>query len=218
MKKLKIAFAAVSLAGLFLFVNGCKKEATKPAPVSCIQLASDSVQTGAAVNFSSCSTNGTTYLWSFGDGSSSTNESATHTYTAVGTYTVTLTVSSAQGTSTATKTVVVIAPITSANYIGTYSCSDACSSGSYTYQMTVIANGNNAIRMTNFGDWGSVTIDATIDGNNITIPSQTFNPGGGNVTISGTGTANAGILVLTIQSVATNGTNTDTCTTTATKQ
>ena len=44
----------------------------------------------------------TSWLWDFGDGSSSTEQNATHTYTAVGTYTVNLTATNANGSNATT--------------------------------------------------------------------------------------------------------------------
>lgn len=49
------------------------------------------------VAFTNTSTNGATYAWDFGDGSTSTQQNPTHTYAANGTYTVCLTVTSADG-------------------------------------------------------------------------------------------------------------------------
>ena len=46
----------------------------------------------AQVKFSNKSTNGITYLWNFGDGTTSTEPNPTHTYTEEGNYTVTLSV------------------------------------------------------------------------------------------------------------------------------
>ena len=55
---------------------------------------------GSVVQFSNQSTNGTTYAWSFGDGTSSTDQNPVHTYAAGGTYTVTLVVTNACGSDT----------------------------------------------------------------------------------------------------------------------
>lgn len=44
----------------------------------------------ATVNFANLSTNGTSFEWDFGDGSTSSQASPTHTYTSLGAYTVTL--------------------------------------------------------------------------------------------------------------------------------
>ena len=57
-----------------------------------------------AVAFTDLSTNApTSWLWSFGDGSSSTLQNPTHTYTAAGTYTVALTATNGFGSNTNTK-------------------------------------------------------------------------------------------------------------------
>ncbi len=45
---------------------------------------------GGSANFTNTTTNGTTYLWSFGDGGSTTQTNPTHVYTANGNYTVQL--------------------------------------------------------------------------------------------------------------------------------
>ncbi|MEZ5067828.1 MAG: PKD domain-containing protein [Bacteroidia bacterium] len=48
-------------------------------------------------NFTNLSTNATSYLWNFGDGSTSTQASPSHTYNTVGSFTVTLITSNASG-------------------------------------------------------------------------------------------------------------------------
>lgn len=53
--------------------------------------------TANVVDFTNLSTNGTSYNWDFGDGSTSTSLNTTHTYSALGTYTVCLTVTGANG-------------------------------------------------------------------------------------------------------------------------
>lgn len=55
---------------------------------------------GLAAIFTNTSTNGTSYLWDFGDGNSSTEFSPTHVYTTAATYLVTLTVTNDCGTDT----------------------------------------------------------------------------------------------------------------------
>jgi gliding motility-associated-like protein len=71
---------------------------------------SDSITGRAAltVNFTNNSIGGTTYSWSFGDGSSSALQNPTHIFTAGGTYTVLLTVTNGNGcVSTQSETIVV---------------------------------------------------------------------------------------------------------------
>ncbi|HPB24628.1 MAG TPA: C25 family cysteine peptidase [Bacteroidales bacterium] len=64
-------------------------------PVSADFSASVTSSCGAplSVNFTNNSTNTSTYLWNFGDGSTSTEANPTHSYSELGTYTVTLTAS-----------------------------------------------------------------------------------------------------------------------------
>lgn len=71
-----------------------------------------SVVNGLTVNFTSTSTNATSYAWNFGDNGTSTQSNPSHTYAATGTYTVTLTTTNQCGTATATHTVTVDAPPT----------------------------------------------------------------------------------------------------------
>lgn len=63
---------------------------------------------GLTATFTNTSTNGTTYVWNFGDGSdSSTEANPSHTYAQPGTYTVSLSVTNECGTVTTTQTVVI---------------------------------------------------------------------------------------------------------------
>lgn len=78
-------------------LNGCKK-ADSNKPTACLQSDLSTAQVGQTINFSSCSTGGTTYQWTFGDGQTATTASPTHQYAAAGTYTVTLTVTNSDGT------------------------------------------------------------------------------------------------------------------------
>lgn len=100
-----------------------------------------------------------------------------------------------------------------AEFIGTYNVNESCTSGSYTYSITVTesSTGVAAIIITNFGDYG-VNVAGTVNGNNVTIASQTL--GGG--TFSGSGQISGNILTLTYNVTA--GTSTDDCTMTCTKQ
>ncbi len=100
-----------------------------------------------------------------------------------------------------------------ADFIGTYNVTEACTSGNYTYAITVTtsATGVTSVIITNFGDYG-VNVNATVNGDNLTIASQTV--GGG--TFSGTGQISGNILTITYNVTA--GTSTDDCTMTCTKQ
>ncbi|MBI1228398.1 MAG: PKD domain-containing protein [Bacteroidetes bacterium] len=75
-------------------------------------------QAGLTLIFTNTSSNGTTYLWDFGDGNTSTQTNPTHTYAVDGFYDVTLSVTNACGTvSTLTSIPVFVAP--TADFTGT---------------------------------------------------------------------------------------------------
>lgn len=60
------------------------------------------------VNFTDTSTNATSWLWNFGDGTTSTAQNPTKTFTTVGTFTVQLTVSNEEGGSNSTSQTVTV--------------------------------------------------------------------------------------------------------------
>ena len=70
---------------------------------------------GLVATFTNSTTNGTSYSWDFGDGSTGTETDPTHSYTADGVYTVVLTATNACGSSTVTQTVTITTP-PSANF------------------------------------------------------------------------------------------------------
>lgn len=61
----------------------------------------------ATVNFTNLSSNATSYLWNFGDGTTSSSTNPTHTYTSGGNYTVTLKATNNAGSNQTSKTVTV---------------------------------------------------------------------------------------------------------------
>lgn len=79
-------------------------------PVSLFGIGGNSTQclSGNLFTFVNYSTNATTSVWDFGDGTTATAANVNHTYATAGTYTITLTVTSAAGcTATSAQTVVV---------------------------------------------------------------------------------------------------------------
>lgn len=68
----------------------------KPLPTASFT----SVSVGLAGIFTNTSTNGTSYLWDFGDGATSTEENPSHVYQSAGTYSVSLTVTNDCGSAT----------------------------------------------------------------------------------------------------------------------
>lgn len=100
-------------------------------------------------------------------------------------------------------------------FLGVFNVNDACNSGNYTYQVTISesSSGGDAVLISNFGGYQpSITVSATISGDNITIPTQTV----AGASISGSGSLSGNILTM-VTSVSING-NTENCTATGTKQ
>ena len=104
---------------------------------------------------------------------------------------------------------------------GNYSVTESCNFGSVgPYVATVTAGTSNTVDIT-FGNFGNYTttinVPATISGTTgqtITLTSGTY----AGLTISGSGTINAAGSVMTISYSSTNGSSTDNCTATWTKQ
>jgi PKD repeat protein len=102
---------------LFLFVvllNGCSNDDSNSTPLPTVDFtySGANVPAPASVNFSSTTTNATSYLWDFGDNGSSTIANPQHLYNAGGVYTVKLTVTGSGGTNSITKTVNIGAALT----------------------------------------------------------------------------------------------------------
>lgn len=96
-----------------LVITSCKKEEVKDpnAPEACIDPPSEIIAGTPVMFSSSCSVNGLTYAWDFGDGGTSTDANPAHTFTAGGEYTVTLIVDNREGgTDEVTQTVIVQTP------------------------------------------------------------------------------------------------------------
>ena len=80
--------------GLFLFllaillISGCSLLFKEPE--SCFEASVYRSVPEKSISFSNCSTNGESYLWDFGDGTTSTDANPTHSYTSYGNYTVSL--------------------------------------------------------------------------------------------------------------------------------
>lgn len=92
-------------------------------------------------------------------------------------------------------------PDTSAQFIGAYAVEDVSGSSGYTYEYDVtISKGTDGyLNISNFADMFNIPVKASVDGNKITIKSQSFtNPSSGNtIQVSGSGTLSGNVLNFT---------------------
>ena len=93
---------------LIMMLSSCEEK--KDPPNASFVVSSETYLAGDGVIFTNTSTNASSYLWEFGDGTSSTQESPIHIYTESGTYTVTLTAINADGSDEATQSVTIKDP------------------------------------------------------------------------------------------------------------
>lgn len=98
------------------------------------------------------------------------------------------------------------------NFLGTYSCVETCTYQNDSYEITITAGGStNEVTIYNLYDWDE-NATATINGNNISIPSQVLD----GITFSGTGSLSGN--TLTISYTAEEDDVTDDCNLVCTKQ
>lgn len=99
------------------------------------------------------------------------------------------------------------------DFLATYDVIETCTSGNYSYEITITSSSNSddGILISNLWDWAG-TVDATIDGNELTFTSQVVN----GITISGTGDLADDELTLNYDVLATEGN--DACIATCTKK
>ena len=94
-----------------------------------------------------------------------------------------------------------VKPDTSAMFIGTYAVEDVSGSSGYTYEYDVtISKGDDGyLHISNFADMFNVPVKASVDGNKISIKSQSFtNPSSRNtIQVSGSGTLSGNVLNFT---------------------
>jgi PKD repeat protein len=216
-QKLPIAVLCLSLV---LLLSQCKKNVDAVKPKACFAYSNDTAYVGQSVSFTNCSELATEFNWNFGDGTTSTDFEPTHAYNTGGTYTISLTASQpgiTNQTGNVQKNILVLST-TRADYIGTWNVSgESCTqSGTFSGYQIGITNGTaaNAIVISNLYEAGTnILANATINGNTITIPSQTF----GNGTISGSGTLSANKQSIIFTYLINSGGSSETCTATVVK-
>ena len=137
-----------------------------PLPVANFSFSGNTNLPPCQVNFVNSSTNASTYVWDFGDGTqTSTQQNPQHTFTAGGTYSVQLTATGSGGSNSTTKSVSIPYPVPVANFSFTGANNTAPCTVSFTNTST-----NATSYIWDFGD-GSQT-------STLTNPQHTYNAGG----------------------------------------
>lgn len=109
--KTKLMALSAILIGIFAFsLTSCKKEA--PKLKASFTYSGGEVKAPAEVKFTNNSTDATSYLWDFGDGTTSTEKNPTKTYQEKGNYTVSLKAMSDEGTNSTGKNIRIYGDIT----------------------------------------------------------------------------------------------------------
>ena len=160
------------------------------------------------VSFTNTSTNATSWLWNFGDGTSSTLQNPTHSYASAGDFTIELKATGADGSRDSTNKVIHISGFVDDSYInltmnGTtsaweYSNINAIHVDTLDGNFTLIrGTGNNWISFQTLNDNASpgnynIALSATINGrsytgNNATTTVTEFGSVGGNIIGTGSG-------------------------------
>jgi len=102
-------------------------------------------------------------------------------------------------------------------FIGQYNVAETCPSGTYNFAINVVqsATSEEAIIINNLGDFGQ-PVNATVNGSNLTIPSQTITEDNFTLTLDGSGSIAGNIMIINYTySVLNVG---ETCTMNCTKQ
>ena len=163
-----------------LFIGCSKNTQSTPSPVADFSYTGANVTAPAIVQFTNNSTNATSYLWDFGDGSTSTDINPSHNYTAGGVFIVKLTATGAGGTNSVTKNVTLISAIPpSVNFSFTGDSKEANDTVSFNNTTS-----NATSYSWNFGDGTSSTLPN---------PVHVYTSGGTfTVTLTATGTGGNG--------------------------
>ena len=107
MKKVKFIFGMLLMAALFAVPFTACDEEEEPKPVPDASFSFVATGNGLTVEFTNESTDATTYLWDFGDGTTSTDENPVHTFPDFGDYIIKLTATGEGGENTFQYTITV---------------------------------------------------------------------------------------------------------------
>ncbi len=216
MKKQIFALTSiVMIAGVVTFSSCAKEDLTAPVIT---------ITGGNAINhtLNAAFTAPTATATDDEDGDLSTSISVTGTVNEnlAGSYTLTYTVSDAAG-NTATETVTVAVANSVAYMSGSYTnAQDVCqTSGTYTFNATIAvsATTNGSVAVSNFGGFGtSIAINMTVTGTTIAIPAQPVGTVGNILNGSGSVTSTTAPVAFNLTWTWTDGTLTESCTSTYT--
>ncbi len=122
----------------------------------------------------SSSSDATSWLWNFGDGSTSTEKNPNHKYTSENTYSVTLTATNKFGNTVETK----IIHVEANNYsflAGSYTIIDVANgyTSSYSDNITISPTNHSKFFTAKFANYLNASVYFTVSNTNITVPSQT---------------------------------------------
>lgn len=102
-------FFLLAILSAFVIISSCKKdEDPEPSPSADFTVSKDTAVVDEELQFTNSSQNATSFVWSFGDGSSSTETSPKHTYTTSNLFVVTLSATGSGGTELFTRNVRVL--------------------------------------------------------------------------------------------------------------
>lgn len=106
--KIKLLLSCFLLALVVVVIQSCgDDDESKPKPSASFTASATTVDAGEEITFTNTSTKATSYVWSFGDGTTSTAESPSKTYANAGSFEVTLIASNSEGSDQASQTITV---------------------------------------------------------------------------------------------------------------
>jgi PKD repeat protein len=186
--------------------NSISKEITikSPVPVANFTFAGDNNDAPCEVSFLNSSTNATSFVWEFGDGTTSTEKDTKHTFTTGGIFTVKLTATGEGGSNSTSKDVTIKfpAPVADFTYTGgnfiapctVIFANVSTNATSFQWEFgdgevstlsnpthTYINGGNFVVRLIATGDGGNTSISKEITIISL-IPVADFTYSGGNCT------------------------------------
>lgn len=108
--QIKLILSCLLLVLVAAVIQSCgDDDDSKPKPTASFTASKTTAGVGEAITFTNTSEDATSYLWSFGDGTTSTEESPVKSYAATGEYEVTLAAKGSGGTATTSQDITISA-------------------------------------------------------------------------------------------------------------